>query len=149
MPRARPKPCAKAVLPAPISPANTMMSPVRARPATAAATAWVPASESTRSTSTGSDATSETAPDVGASGHVDAGDPRADRAHDLVADRAEPVGPVLGADLLVALAAQQHDLVADRDRQIADVDHQLVHRDDAHDRAAASADQHVGARPGL
>src|SRR3990170_375798 len=48
MPSERPKPWANAVLPTPISPARTMMSPVRARPAMAAATAWVPASESTR-----------------------------------------------------------------------------------------------------
>jgi hypothetical protein len=48
---------------------------------------------------------------------VDAGDAGGDAAHDLVADRAEPVGPVVGGDALVALRAEQHDLVADVDRR--------------------------------
>ena len=50
------------------------------------------------------------------------------------------------ADRLVALAADQHDLVADaRPVVVAAVDHELVHRDDADDRAAAAADQHLAA----
>ena len=44
-PSALPKPWAKAVLPAPISPARTMMSPARLQVAMADATAWVAASD--------------------------------------------------------------------------------------------------------
>ena len=44
-------------------------------------------------------------------------DPAADAAHDLVGDGAEPLGPLVGGDLVVALPAEQHDLVADLDRR--------------------------------
>ena len=44
------------------------------------------------------------------------GNTRADAAHDRVRDRVHPFGPLLGGDLLVALASDQHDLVADLDR---------------------------------
>ncbi len=44
-PSARPNPWANAVLPAPISPANTITSPARLTPASAAAIAWVASSD--------------------------------------------------------------------------------------------------------
>ena len=70
-------------------------------------------------------------------------DAGADAGDDLVGDRAEALGPLGGGDLLVALRADEHDLVADLDGGVADVDHQLVHRDDAGDRAAPAADEHL------
>ena len=47
------------------------------------------------------------------------------------------VGPFVGRDLLVALAAEEHDLVAGRDGVVPDVDDQLVHRH--HRRPGGSA----------
>ena len=100
-PSALPKPWANAVLPAPISPARTTMSPARQHAATAAATAWVAASDgATRETGDSSEALDATG-DQTAAADVAARDPRADAAHDLVADRAERRRPLLGADLLV------------------------------------------------
>ena len=47
---------------------------------------------------------------------------------------------------LVALPPEQHHLVTDLDRVVvAAVDHQLVHRDGADDRTAATPDQHLAA----
>lgn len=66
-PTARPKPCAKAVLPAPMSPDNTMTSPTRANSAIAVATRWVPSSEVTEHVITRTDAT-EGFPSPGTSG---------------------------------------------------------------------------------
>ena len=74
--------------------------------------------------------------------------PRADGAHDLVGDRAQPGGPLVGGDALVALVAQQDDLVAGAHGGVgAAVDHELVHGDDADHRPALAADQHLLRRP--
>ena len=51
----------------------------------------------------------------------------------------EPLGPLRRGDLGVALPADQHHLVAHLDRVVADVDHQLVHRDRPGDRPAPAA----------
>ena len=68
-----------------------------------------------------------------------------DPAHDRVRDGAHRPRPRRGGDLLVALAPDQHDLVADLDREVADVEHQLVHRDGARDRAAPAAHDRLAA----
>ena len=79
--------------------------------------------------------------------HLDSRNPLADAAHDLVPDRSEPIGPVLDANVLVALLADQHGVVTDGDIGISDVDHQLIHRDDADDRMPMPTDQDLGTRP--
>src|SRR5665213_4258737 len=76
---------------------------------------------------------------------VSAGHARPDSADDGVRDRAHPIGPLLGGDVLVALASDQHDLVAHLDRLITYIDHELVHRDRSRDRVAVPADQHLAA----
>src|SRR5919106_650983 len=68
-------------------------------------------------------------------------DAGAHRGDHLVADRAGPLGHFLGADLLVALPAEEDDLVAGTDQVIAAVDHQVVHGHGPGDRVAAAADQ--------
>src|SRR5205823_1256797 len=61
-------------------------------------------------------------------------------------DGVERRGPVLGGDLLVALAADEDDLVTGSHVAVgAAVDHELVHRHRAGDRVAAAADQHFTA----
>ncbi len=73
-----------------------------------------------------------------------------DAAHDLVADRVETVGPVLGLDGLgpvgPVLRPDQHHLVADAHAIVAAVDQHLVHGDHADDRAPPPTDQHLTAR---
>jgi hypothetical protein len=111
MPSARPNPCAKAVLPAPISPASTMMSPARASLAIAAAIAWV-WTRASRRAATWRLRCYDPDP-VRRSRHPR--DPWPDPAHDLVPDRPEPFGPVLGSDPLAGLSPEEHHLVAHRD----------------------------------
>ena len=109
-------------------------------PAIAAATACVPVRSSTLSNMTDDDAT----------GLPDERRTRGTRLpipHTI----SYPIVPSRSAQSsaridVLTLATDQHDLVADRDvAVITDVDHQLIHRDDAHDRAPAPADQHVAA----
>src|ERR1700735_4504488 len=67
-----------------------------------------------------------------------------DTANHLVADRAQQVRPVVRRDRLVAPAADQDDLVAGPHRVVGTaIDHDLVHRHHAGQRAAHTADQHV------
>src|SRR5665811_1308381 len=72
-------------------------------------------------------------------------DPGGDPAHDLVADGVQALGPLLGADAIVALSAQEHDLVANRNLIVTAVHHELVHGDHTHDAATTPADQHLPA----
>src|SRR5262245_19416945 len=72
---------------------------------------------------------------------------RPDPAHDLVPDRPQPFGPVLGADDVLPLAADQDDLVPDRNATVTDVHHQLIHGHDTDDRAAPAPDQHLRTWP--
>src|SRR4051794_30807684 len=127
-PAPRPKPCTKAVLPAPRSPARTMTSPGIAKAARASARARVSSTEVVA-------ATSGTAIDVrtraGPALHVPALHAGADRTDDLVGDGAEPSGPLVRGDAIVALGPEQHGFVATGHLGIGtDVDHHLVHRDD-------------------
>src|SRR6476469_6645520 len=70
--------------------------------------------------------------------------PRRDVGDDLVADRVRPGAPLLGADDLVPLPAQQHALVADGDiALLADQERQLIHADGRHHRPPTAAGQHV------
>ena len=69
---------------------------------------------------------------------------RRDAARDLVVDRPEPRGELLGEDPLAAAGADQHRLGAALDRLVAEVDGDVVHRDGAHQRHAAAVDEHVG-----
>ena len=80
----------------------------RAKPASDAAMADVVASESERRCNMAADDAR------GSRRGVPPVDARRDPADDLVADRAEPVGPLGGRDRFVALRADQHRLVADR-----------------------------------
>src|SRR4051812_20090110 len=69
---------------------------------------------------------------------------RQDRRDDLVADRAEPFGHLVGADRLIALPADQHHWVAaphagDR----AHVDQRIVHAYPAYHRCALATHQHL------
>src|ERR671931_160851 len=61
---------------------------------------------------------------------VEAGDPGAHAAGDLVLDRAQQPRQLPGGDLVVALFTQQHDLVADVDLVVAARHQDLVHRHD-------------------
>ena len=72
---------------------------------------------------------------------------RADAGDDLVGDGAEALGPLGGGDLVVALRGRS----ARRRRRPRPATSprstmQLVHRDDADDRAAAAPDQHLATR---
>ncbi len=149
MPSARPKPWANAVLPAPISPASTTMSPGRHSSASAPATAWVAATEGASSESRADDVMRFRiygAADGGSRPDEPPGGPAPDAARDLVTDRAQRRGPVRGPHLVVALTAEQHHFVAGLHGCVAAVDQQLVHRDRADDRVATPTDQHLGAR---
>src|SRR5207344_1282166 len=64
---------------------------------------------------------------------------------DLVVDRAQAGGDLLGADRLAALLADQDRLVAGLDVRLgAEVDGDVVHRDGADQRVAPTADQDLG-----
>src|SRR3954466_9167637 len=90
---------------------------------------------------------------------VDARHAGADAAHDLIGNGVDAIGPLLGRDLVRALAPDEHDLVAGRPgaperpapvpaRHVGvgpAVDHDLVHRDGACDRLAAAADEDLAA----
>ena len=68
-----------------------------------------------------------------------------DPAGDLVVDRAEPRGELLGEDPLAALAPISTASSPARDAGVrAEVDGDVVHRDRADERHAAAADQHLG-----
>src|SRR6476661_9658458 len=70
--------------------------------------------------------------------------PRRDVGDDLVADGVRPAGPLMRADGLVRLPAQQHDLVANGDvALIADQERQLIHADGRHHRPPPASGEHV------
>src|SRR4029079_17888073 len=123
-PSASPKPLAKAVFPAPMSPASTIRSPRRVNPARHAAMADVVASESERRCNMAVDDAR------GSRLRVQPVDTPGNTAHPLVADRAESIGPIGCRDRVAALGADQHGLVADRNGVVPAVDHRLIHRDD-------------------
>src|SRR5437879_4976894 len=58
---------------------------------------------------------------------MDARHPRADPGHDLVGDRADALGPLVGRDPLAPLHPDQHHLVATGDGVGSAIDHELVH----------------------
>src|ERR1700689_3249830 len=62
----------------------------------------------------------------------------------LPRDGARTLGPPLGRDLLVALAAQEDDLVTGRHGVIAAVDHQHVHGDHAGEGITLRVDKDLG-----
>ena len=73
------------------------------------------------------------------------GDAGRDPAGDLVVDRAQPPGQILGEDRLPALRADQHRLCAGLDVGVGtEVDGHVVHRDRADQGKAAAADEHLG-----
>src|SRR3954462_11751639 len=76
---------------------------------------------------------------------VDARHAGTDAAHDLIGNGVDAIGPLLGRDLVSALAPKEHDLVAGRHVGVGPaVDHDLVHRDGAGDRLAAGAAEGLG-----
>src|ERR1700691_203362 len=64
----------------------------------------------------------------------------------LPRDGARTLGPLIGRDLLVALAAQEDDLVTGRHGVIAAVDHQHVHGDHAGEGITLRVDKDLGTR---
>src|SRR3990170_7242188 len=69
----------------------------------------------------------------------------ADRGHNLVADRAQMPGELLGGDALGPLGAEQHDLLARRDLGVAAVHEQLVHRHGPGDPVPPASYERLGA----
>src|SRR3984957_13618019 len=75
----------------------------------------------------------------------DAGHPRSHAAHHLVADRPHHGGPIIRRDDLAALPAEHAHLAARPDRGVAAIDHDLVHRHRASERAPHATDEHLEA----
>ena len=70
------------------------------------------------------------------------GHPGADPRDDLVGDRAERLGPVVGGRLAPVPRTEEHDLVALAHRVVADVEDELVHAHGARDGPATTGDEH-------
>ena len=69
-------------------------------------------------------------------------EPAADAGHDLVADGADGLRPVLGGRLAAVAGAEEDDLGAGRRQLAVEVDDDLVHADPAADRAQRVLDPH-------
>src|SRR5215475_1051272 len=72
------------------------------------------------------------------------GGPAAETGHDLVRDRAQGVGPVLGGGFARIADAEQHDLVSHPRGLVPEIHDELVHAHGAGDRPAPATDVHFG-----